>query len=1332
LSALPVPPLHEPPWLLPPTRRRAAWKRALRWIAGGVGLIAILAAVALFALLHNARFHRFVLHTAEQKASAALGTRVEARDYALRWSGISPAVDLYDVVVYGAAPYATPPLFEADRIRLELRVVSILRRAWYLNEVRVDHPVARLTVDAQGRSNLPELPSRGQSHSDVFALAIRHVLLDHGNVYYNDRKSALEADLHALTFQSVFDTSQESYSGKLSYRDGQLQFGVYNPVPHDFEAQFEASRQLLRLDRATLTSGRSQLALQATLQNYNQPRIEARYTAVLNIGDVRRILKKPSLPAGAVESAGSLQYQSDPSRRFLETVTLNGSLNSRALEVDTRSLRTRISSITGRYEMSGGNLAVNDLRARLLGGELTGSMTMRNVSGATQSHLHAQLRDVSLANLETLANSQSIQQVSLRGIVSANADAAWGKTLDDLVAHTDAMIQGRAAPGKGGASLPVNGGIHARYAAARREITFANSHVETPQTSLTLNGTVSRHSSLTLQIHTADLHEVETFADALGSSQTTNLGLHGTASFVGSIRGSTSSPQITGQLNAGNLQVRGTSWRLARANVSLSPSQVSLRNGDLEAAARGRIAFDASAGLNRWSFSETSPLHATLNASQIDVGDLAKLAGSQIPVSGVLSATVALHGSELNPSGQGTLTLAQARVADEPIQSASLNFQASGAQVTGKLALRAPAGPAQAQFTYIPGQHAYQVQLDATGLHLDRLQTFKARRINLAGVLDLQARGQGTFENPQLTASVTASQLKVRGQSISGLKLQADVANHVGSVSLDSEVANTSVHARGTVDLNSGYYAQATLDTQAIPLQTILAAYAPSEAANITGQTELHATLRGPLKNRAQIEAHATIPNFQANYKDTVQIAAAGPIHLDYTNGVLALERATLRGTDTDLTLQGAVPTTSGAPISLLLLGTVDLRLAQLFDPDVTSSGQLRFNVSSFGSRVNPNVQGQVQILNANLTDPDLPVGLQNGNGVLTLTRDRLEVTEFRGTMGGGTVTASGAVLYRPSLGFNLAATAKNMRMLYPDGMRESVNAHLTLTGTPEAARLGGQVRIDDLSFTPDFDLNTFLDQFGGATLPTPTTGFSQNLELDVGLESSSNISLSSRTLSLNGTANLRVSGSAAQPVILGRVNLSAGDLIFNGHRYTIESGTLEFANPVETEANVNLTATTTIQQYNIRVQFQGPIDHLHTAYSSDPSLPPSDIINLLAFGKTTEASAANPAPGNLGAEAAVASQVSSQITSRAEKIAGISQLSIDPLLDCNQQTSGGCVTVQQRVSGQIFVTFQTDVNDIQQETVEVQYQATPRVTISGTRDQNGGFGFDARIRKTW
>ena len=1337
MSALPVPPLEEFPKEPPrPPRPHRRWQRIVRWIAAGIAILIMIVAVALVVLLHNARLHRFVLRTAQEQASAALGTRVLARDFALRWSGISPALDLYNVVVYGAAPYAQPPMLEVDHIGVAVRVVSVLHRTWYLSDVRIDHPVVRMLVDARGHNNLPQpKKSSSQGQTNVFDLAVRHLLLVGGEMYYQDRKSVLNADLHQLTFQSAFDTSQQRYSGRLGYRDGHLQFGGYNPMPHEFEAQFDATPSVFTLRHATLRSGGSQGVLDATLDNYNQPRVQATYSAVLDSSEFRRVLKNPSVPMGVIRMAGAVQYHSDPKRPPLDTLTLNGNLSSSGLEVQTPSLRTRISDLAARYGVSGGNLSVSDLRARLLGGELTASMTMRNISATPQSHLQAHVRGLSLASLKNMANSPSLQPAALNGTVNGDADAVWGKTLDDMVARADATIRASAAPSKGGGNtVALNGAIHARYAAAGNQITLANSYLRTPQTSLSLNGTVSHRSSLAVEMRSADLHELETIANAFRSSEppAQMLGLYGTASLVASVRGSASAPQVTGQLNAANLRVRGTTWRLLRTNVSLSPSQAALRNGELEAVPRGRITFNLSAGLKRWSFSETSPLEVGLNASQLNLGDLAKLAGSQVPVSGLLAANVSVHGSEANPAGHGTLTLTQAKVAEEPIQSANLNFQGTGNEINGKLSLRSPAGPAQAHFTYFPKQEAYQAQLEATGIRLDQLQTLKSRNLQVAGVLNLQAGGQGTFQNPQLTATLTVPQLKVQDQTISGLAFQANVANHVANVALDSQVVNTSLRARGKINLTGGYDTEAMFDTQAIPLQAILAAYAPSQAADITGQTELHATLRGPLKNMAQLDAHATIPTLQVNYKNTVQIGAASPIHIDFSKGVLALQRTTLRGTDTNLELQGSIPTSSQGPMSLLLLGTVDLRLAPVFDPDISSSGQVRFNINSFGNRANPNVQGQVQIVNANFASGDLPIGLQNGNGVLTLTRDRLEVTRFEGNMGGGTVTASGAVVYRPSLGFDLAVAANDMRLLYPEGMRESLGAHLTLTGNLQAARLGGRVNIENLSFTPDFDLSSFVSQFSGEAAPAPVGSFTQALQLDVALQSTSNVNLSSRTLSLGGTANLRITGTAAQPVILGRVNLTGGDLIFNGNRYVIEGGTLGFINPAETQANVNLAASTTIQQYNIHVRFQGPTDQLQTSYTSDPSLPPPDIINLLAFGKTTEGSAANATPGNLGAESAVASQVSSQVTSRVEKIAGISHLSLDPLLSCNQQTPGSCITVQQRVTGRIYVTFSTDVNAVQAGTIELQYQATPRVTFGGTRDQNGGFGFDTRITKTW
>jgi translocation and assembly module TamB len=404
-----------------------------------------------------------------------------------------------------------------------------------------------------------------------------------------------------------------------------------------------------------------------------------------------------------------------------------------------------------------------------------------------------------------------------------------------------------------------------------------------------------------------------------------------------------------------------------------------------------------------------------------------------------------------------------------------------------------------------------------------------------------------------------------------------------------------------------------------------------------------------------------------------------------------------------------------------------------LFDPEIASSGQLRFNVNSYGQRQDPNVQGTVNIVNANFATGSSPVGLENGNGVLTLTRDRVNITSFTGTVGGGQVSAGGGVMYRPSLNFDLALRGKDIRLLVPPGVRTGVGMNVALIGSMTNATLRGQINLVQLSFTPDFDLNALMGSFGGTASAPPSQGFVNDLQLNLLVNSPNGINLVSRDLSIDGNANLEVRGTAAEPVVLGRVNVNSGDLLFRGNRYVLQSGTIDFVNPVRTQPVMNVAINTTVQQYDISMRFEGPIDQMRTNYTSDPALPPSDIINLLAFGKTTEAAAANPnPPGNLAAESAVASAVSGQVTNRVEKIAGISHLSVDPTLGGNQQNPGATVTIQQRVTGKIFVTFSTDVTATQREVIQLEYKKSPKISFDGTRDQNGGFALDSKIRKTW
>lgn len=1318
-------------------KKRGKAKRIAIWLGTCLAIFLLAVFICVISLPHIRSFRQYALRIAEGRLSSSLDTEVRVRDFA--FSPWHLTLDLYDVTIAGANPYPDPPLLTVDHIGVGVGISSLLHREWYLRELAVNHPVAHIFTDIQGKSNLPASKSNSQGHTDIFRLGARHVLLDRGNIFYNNREKTLNADLHDMEFHSEFAPAEQKYSGGIHYQNGHLQMQGFQPIPHDLTAEFDATPSQFTLQRAVLSSGSSKLELTATVNDYSNPQIRGKYTALLDCGEFRHILRNSSIPVGIVNASGTLAYRGQDNVPMMASVQFTSDLASHSLIVRRPDFQGELANIGAHVTLADGNAAITDARANFMGGVVTATASVRDVTGAASSRLHATVRGASLANLQRMANTSSMEAVQLNGTFNGDADAYWQKKLDNLTAKLDAAIVADASSknGEGNRAVPVNGEIHGNYVAARQELSLRRSGVRLSQTSLNVNGTVSKHSSLQINFQSNDLHELQGIAEMARPALRNRLGepgISGTAAFHGSLQGSTAAPQLTGQLRVANLRYKESSWPMVQTNVDLSPSHARLINGEIQPASGGQIAFHVSAPLRHWSFEQTSPIEIALRANRVNVADFARLVHPQAPISGMLAANLSVTGTASNPAGSGTITLSKASLWNEPVQLASVNFRSAQDQLEAKLNVKAPAGTAQATLTYAPKAQQYQAQLQAVGVRLEQLRAVKARNLPITGVLNITASGQGNVKNPEFTANIESSQLQVHQQKLGDLKLQASMADHVAKLAMNAHAIDTLINAKATVNMTGNYQADATIDTQKISLQPLVAAYAPSQGDNVTGQAEFHLTLHGPLKDKSALEAHFTVPVFAVNYTNKFQLAAENPIQADLAHGVLTLQKATIRGTGTDMEVQASIPVSNTAPASILAKGTVDLQVAQIFNPDITSSGQIQFDVNSYGARSNPNVEGQIHIVNANITSNSAPVGLQNGNGALTLTKDRLNINEFTGTVGGGKVQASGGILYRPSIRFDLGLSGHGVRMLYPEGVRGTLSANLTLTGTYNAASLGGQVRINQLGFTPDFDLNSFMGQFAGQVAPPPTQSFADNLQLNLTVQSPNGVNLVSRELSLDGNANLNIRGTAAEPVILGRVNLNSGDLIFMGNRYLLQGGTIDFANASETLPVLNVTANTTIQQYDIQLQFTGPADHLRTNYTSVPSLPPSDIINLLVFGKTSEVSAANPMPGNLGAESLIASQISSQVTNRVEKIAGISRLSIDPVLAGNgsQQNPGARITIQQRVTGNIFVTFSTDVTQTENQVIELQYNVTPRVTVSGTRDQNGGFGFDARIKKTW
>jgi translocation and assembly module TamB len=1314
-----------------------AWKRKIGWI--GLVLVACIAilGVTVYLVLHSPKFHGYLLTQIERQASEATGAHVRIQNLTLHLSRL--AADAYGITVRGDEPASARPLVQVDQLSIRLKIVSLLHKKVDLSEIVLCRPVVNLQVRKDGTTNLPTAPkSNSNTSTGLFDLGIQHVVLENGDIYYNDRKTPLDAELHDLQLE-IKSGLGKGYDGNLSYRNGRVQYGNLKPLPHDLTASFNATPSEFTLKPLVFTVASSTIELHGQVRDYSQPSAEGSYRITLHPQDARPALRNASIPTGEVTLTGSLRYLRQDNVPAVRALTLDGHLNGHELAVSTSDLSAVVRNIEGEFKLLNGNLDVRGLQADLLGGHVTATASMQHLDANSIAKLHASVQAISLRAANAALRTARLNPMPMDGKVSGTADAAWAGSVRNIEARSEITLKAALTSASAESSpVPVDGAVHVSYDGRSGMATLTDTFMHTPQTRVEMNGTAGQNLNLNLRAHAADLKELNTliapFLHAAAESSATapvppSINLAGAADLQVLVEGRMSDPRIRGQLAARSLQVENTQWRSLELRLQASRSGVSIQDGSLVNGGQGYINFAGGSGLSEWHYLASSPITVKVTSRDLAINQLLRLARLDYPIFGNLSVDLSMHGSQLNPVGAGSVQLTQAKVYGQPIQQLSIQSQGNGDALTSSLNMSLPAGSAKANLVFSPKRKGYELQLNVPGINLARLQAVQERNLGMAGVLTVNAIGRGTIDDPQLTLTAQIPRLQVRDASISGIKTDIQVANHQAHLVLDSEVAETSVQARGTMNLSDGHYTRATLDTKGMPIEGLLALYTPGKSNGPHGILEVHASAEGPLDDKDRMQAQVMIPTLKAEYQG-LEIGSANPIRIRYANSVIALDPAEIAGTDTTLRLQGQLPLQGSAPATLSAVGAVDMQLLRFFQGDLQSSGKLHFDVRGAGSTAHPSVQGQLRLENVSLMPADAPLGVQNLNGVLDVSNDQITITQLAGESGGGQISARGAIRYRPQPQMNVALQAKNVRIRYQDAIRTVLDGDLNLVGTSQAASLNGRVLIDSLSFTQNFDLATLAGQVQSGPESVPTEDLATKTKLDIAVQTARDLNLTSSAVSLQGQANLHVVGTAADPVIVGRTEFTAGDIFLMNKRYQIERGIIDFSNPNRTEPVLNILLTTTINQYNLSLTFRGPLDKMQTSYISDPPLPTADIINLIARGQTTQQAAASPS--NFGASSLLAQGAASQVSTGIQKLAGLSSLSIDPTLGGNNSDPGARIAMQKRVTNNFLFTFATDVTSTQRELIQGEYQLSKRWSASVTRDENGGFAVDGKFHKRY
>jgi autotransporter translocation and assembly factor TamB len=203
--------------------------------------------------------------------------------------------------------------------------------------------------------------------------------------------------------------------------------------------------------------------------------------------------------------------------------------------------------------------------------------------------------------------------------------------------------------------------------------------------------------------------------------------------------------------------------------------------------------------------------------------------------------------------------------------------------------------------------------------------------------------------------------------------------------------------------------------------------------------------------------------------------------------------------------------------------------------------------------------------------------------------------------------------------------------------------------------------------------------------------------------------------------ADLNLTGTYDRPVVTGHADVDRGEVTFEGRRYRITRGSMDFANPNRIEPFFDIEAVTSVRvpyqdTYRVTVDLTGTVDSLRPTLSSDPPLPAADVLALLLGDVRAQGSATDQAPelralqnpnstqtDILAARAtqALASPISSQVGKVVEQTFGVSTFQLTPSFvdPYGQQTSRinptARLTIGKRISDRVYLTFSRSLGTI-------------------------------------
>lgn len=1331
-------------------RRRRVWRFLLLALAA---FLLALGGVAWYAT--TAAFQARVRHRFIAEMERISGGRVEVGS--LHTIPFRLQVDVRDLTIHGREGPGEVPLVHVDRVVARVKIISALGAEVGFHSVILENPVVHIIVYPDGAINHPRPRLSASAGTPVieqlFRLRIGHLEVNHGILLWNDQKLPFDSRVDDFSANVNYSLLHDRYDGELSVGKIQSTYDGYRPFAWTGNAYLALDPDALEIKSFTVNSGRSHVQASGRISNFHQPEFVGQYEVTVDLAETAAILRYPELRRGLLQASGHGSW----SQQSFSSV---GKLLLNDVEWRDPSLTLRSLNLSTQFNIAPKQLLFSAIHANLFGGEIRGDAEVANwmnsapsgqrlaVTAQQKGTVRLKVNNLSMRELVAAVRSlRPLQQVEFAGLASGSVDTRWRGSAVNAESEVSLDVAPPAQPLPG--QLPVRAHAHAIYRQAAEEIEISDFNAATRATQIRASGTLSRRAALTVSVSSENLAEWDHVLAVIGLQSRNAVTMRGSAMFTGTAAGRLSDLNLAGKVQLKNFrfllspgsnqraeEIRGDSLA---AEIQLSPRSFAAEHGILH---NGNtvLTFYAAGGLQDWQFTGASPFSSHVSAQNADVDEALGIIGVQYPVTGTLNLSLDAKGTRGHPEGQGSLQLSNATLQGKPLRQLDANFSLAGSQVSlQQIRLAYLDAQLAGSGTYDFSTRAFRFDLNGRNFDLASIPAFQASPLPFQGRMDFDAQTSGTPEAPTINATVHLREFFIGGQHVGDYVFNATTQGANLHLHGRSQFEQAELEIDGNILLREQWPANLDLQFNHLDVDPLLRIYL---GRHVTGNSETagEVQIQGPLLKPHDLQVIGNINDFFADLEH-IQIRNNGPIRLAFAAQTLTVQRFHLIGEDTDLAIEGNANFADQQPLALRARGHVDMALLHSFNPDFNSSGSVAVDVSLEGTISHPAWQGNLLIAGGSIQYSDLPSALSEINGKLVFNQDRLQIETLKARVGGGTVTFGGyATAYHRQLTFDLTLNGQDVRLRYPQGVSSMTNAQLRWSGTSSASTISGNATLTRLAISPGFDFGSYLVNSAQSVALPQTNPLLSRIALDIHIVTTPELQMQTASLRLSGDADLRLRGNAAKPVLLGRADVIEGQIYFNGAKYRLERGDITFTNPVTTTPFLDLQASTRVRDYDITLTINGQIDKLKLNYRSEPPLPQADIVSLLAVGQTQEQYSQSQAAGqspflNQASSAALAEAINSALSSRSQRLFGISHIKVDPQGLTSettpvQPTPIPAVTIEQQVKENITLTYTTNVAQTSQQIIQGEYNITRDLMIVGIRDYNGVVSFELRVRQ--